>query len=260
MSGIELSFDIQEQFPQLTNPPIVEASIQWQAKSQGSYFVDGLEPILREKFPDLPHQERIHEAQFRTFVSDETVPPLVEHRQGLVGIRLRSHDEKQVIQVTRDSLTYSLVHGYQDWLPFQEAARNAWTIYCDLASPVEIQEVMVRYINHIPTANSATLGRYLLEPPTRPANLELAEFVFESRFTIPGRPYGVRVIKVMQPTFAGLSGSSGLFIDLSVFTIKPMLIDSPELTKAMSEIRWLKNKVFFALLTEEAIKEFGGYA
>ena len=90
---------------------------------------------------------------------------------------------------------------------------------------------------------------------TCPSNLPLKEFVYQSTFQVPDHPFGVRVTKLMQPSLPGLPQSSGLFVDCDVFTTRPL--DSDEaLEDALGKMRWLKNKIFFTLMTEQAIQSF----
>ncbi len=68
-----------------------------------------------------------------------------------------------------------------------------------MAAPLEIQRLGLRYINQIPIKGAESLGEVLREPPTCPSNLPLNDFVYQSTFTVPNHPFGIRVIKVMQP-------------------------------------------------------------
>jgi len=81
------------------------------------------------------------------------------------------------------------------------------------------------------------------------------EFVYQSTFAVPAHPLGVRVIKVMQ-SMHELQQSSGLFLDIDVFSTKAILNESAALDEALAKMRWLKNKVFFTLLTEKAVRSF----
>jgi uncharacterized protein (TIGR04255 family) len=60
----------------------------------------------------------------------------------------------------------------------------------------------------------------------------------------------------MQPSMQELRQSSGLFIDIDVFSTRPIPNDAEALDDALAKMRWLKNKVFFTLLTDDALKSF----
>lgn len=156
----------------------------------------------------------------------------------------------------RDGVAYAVVANYAHWDAFQQTAKNAWAQFGEIAAPEEIQKLSVRYINHFPTVTVNTLEDMLREPPTCPANLPLKEFVYQSRFDVPSYEFGVRIIKVLQPSRPGLPGASGLFLDLEAYTTKAIPNDPMKIAETLAHLRWLKNKVFFSLITESAIQTF----
>src|SRR5439155_25080935 len=106
------------------------------------------------------------------------------------------------------------------------------------------------------TAMLETLADCLREPPTRPSNLPLNEFVYQSTFIVPDQPYGIRVAKVMQTSVPGLPQNSGLLLDIDAYTMKPIACDDRGVDEALIRLHWLKNKMFFSLLTDQAIQSF----
>jgi len=177
-------------------------------------------------------------------------------RRGPRGIRLKTEDGRYVIQFTRDGLVFSRTKEYEHWEPFEVAAKQAWQAFLDIAAPIETQRLGVRFINHVPAATSETLRAFLRDPPTCPSNLPLEEFVYQSTFGVPGHPYAVRVIKLLQPSMPELPPSSGLFLDVDVFTATAIPNEPGPLDQALIRMRWLKNKVFFSLLTDAAVASF----
>ncbi len=161
-----------------------------------------------------------------------------------------------MIQFTRDGMVFRRTKDYEHWEAFSEAAKEAWRAFVEVAAPLEISRLGVRYINHIPGATPATLEHYLRDTPTCPSNLPLKEFVYQSTFALPDHPLEVRVIKVMQPPMPEVQPSSGLFLDIDVYATKSIANDPPAVDEALNQMRWLKNKVFFTLLTTQVIQAF----
>lgn len=254
MSEGVFTLDLNETFPRLSRAPIVEAVIHWQARAQNWPEHGALEAALAERFPNLPIRSLIRHVEMSAMVSGDDASSAV--RRGPRGIRLKSEDGHYIIQFTRDGLVFSRTKEYEHWEPFLSAAKQAWQVYLDLAAPVETQRLGVRFINHMPTATPETLREWLREPPTCPSNLPLKEFVYQSTFAVPGHPFGVRVIKVLQPSMPELPQSSGLFLDIDVFSTNAILNEAGPLDEALTKMRWLKNKVFFSLLTDAAVRTF----
>lgn len=189
-------------------------------------------------------------------ISEKEDSSVVKQRRGWDGIRLKSADGHYVAQVKRDGLVFSRMLGYDHWAPFLTAAKEAWHVFVDIAAPVEIQRLGVRFINQIPAATAENVAEFLREPPTCPSNLPLMEFVYQSTFNVPGQPFHIRVIKVLQRAMPEVQQSSGLFLDIDVFLTKAIPNEPAKLDDALSQMRWLKNKVFFTLLTDAAVQSF----
>jgi uncharacterized protein (TIGR04255 family) len=248
------TLDLNEPFTRLSRAPIVEAVINWQARAQKWPNPQALDAALAERFPQFATRTPIQHIQMTATVSGEDASSAV--RKGPRGIRLKSDDGRYVILFSRDGLVFSRTKDYEHWGPFRDAAEEAWRVYLDIAAPVETQRLSVRFINHIAAATPAMLQDYLREPPTCPANLSLKEFVYQSTFDVPGHPFGVRVIKVLQPSIPELPQSSGLFLDIDVFSTIAIANEPSRLEEALTQMRWLKNKVFFSLLTKSAVGSF----
>jgi uncharacterized protein (TIGR04255 family) len=259
MPKVDFKLDLSETFSRLTRPPIVEAVIHWQARAQNQFEPESLRAALNSKLPEFTSREPLHQVEFEAMVSIEENSPVVKHQKGWLGYRLKSDDGRYVVQFKKDGVVFSRTKEYENWETFTAAAKTIWKVFLELAAPLEIQRLGVRFINHFPDATPETLDEVLDEPPTCPANLPLKEFVYQSSFDVPGHPFGVRVIKVMQPSTPGQPQSSGLFIDDDVFTTE-LIRDAEDETAvddALTKMRWLKNKIFFSLLTERAIQSFG---
>ena len=63
-------------------------------------------------------------------------------------------------------------------------------------------------------------------------------------------------ISKLQPIQAGGGKGFGLLLDIDVFSTEPFDLRDDLLTQRLIEMRWLKNKVFFGSITEQALKSF----
>lgn len=234
--------DLEKTYRQISRPPIVEAIIHWQAFP--TVKLDPTEVLARfqERFPRFTTSIPLQSLEFVPNLSPVGETSTAQHH---LGYRLLSEDRREVIQIFRDGVSYSLLNAYTHWDYFVKAAEPVWSAHADLVKPVELSRVAVRFINHFPTVTLGSLGSVLREPPTCPANLPLTEFVYQSAFDVPGRHYGARVIKLMQKS------TPGLFLDIEAFTSKATIIESNEHQMTLRHLRGLKNAVFFSLITND---------
>ena len=84
----------------------------------------------------------------------------------------------------------------------------------------------------------------------------MIDFVYQSTFAVPDRPFAIRVIKLMQPSVPNSPEGSGLFLDCDVYTTKPLPCEEKEMINTLAAMRRLKNSIFFSLLTTETLKNF----
>ncbi len=240
--------DLSERFPHLPSAPVVEAVIHWQARAGRTLSLANLQENLTERLPDYPNREPQHLLRFAAHGS------IASQNSDWYGMRVSDPEKRYIAQFTRDGLVFSRLAPYNDWTTFSREARRCWSIFVELAAPSEIQRLGVRFINKISSANLDNLGDYLREPPSRPSNLPLNGFWYQSSFKVPNRSFEIRVGKMFQPESP--LPQEGLILDIDVVARSPIQCDDAALDRVLPEMRWLKNRIFFDLLTPEAIESF----
>ncbi|MBX9678661.1 MAG: TIGR04255 family protein, partial [Gemmataceae bacterium] len=66
-----------------------------------------------------------------------------------IGYRFVSADGLQLFQARKDGFTHNRLAPYLGWEPFRTEARRLWSVYREVAKPVSVKRVAVRYINRI---------------------------------------------------------------------------------------------------------------
>lgn len=253
MHGEAFQIDWNETFPPLAHAPIVEAAIQWQARPQQPLNPTVLPEELSRRLPEFNRQSPIQ--QVDVSVSLPMQPgnqPAGSWYEGWSGIRLATADEKYVALFQPDGLTFSRMAPYEDWERFTAMAKRAWQVFRDLAAPLDIQRLGVRFINHLPSVTPGNVRDYLREPPTCLVGLPLKQSIYQSTFSVPGQPINIRIIQLLQSS--SLPHSAGLFLDCEAFTMRPLDIEKDDIDDTLGKMRWLKNKLFFSLLADRAIE------
>ena len=256
----DFEIDLQQSFPQLAAPPIVEAVLHWTARVDRSWSRIELRDELTKLLPDYPTVQDHHEVHLAMHLdmSEEAPSPSTQSAGGWNGFRLSTKEPAQVAIFRRDGLIFSRLCPYQGWKPFEQEGRRLWKIFQEIGSPSQLDRLGLRFINRIPVDPDRDLGEYLNEPPTRPMALPLAGFLYQSTFQIQKEGLAINVIKMLQPADGTRGVEAGLVLDIDVFTTRPMLIDSGKMDEALLKMRWLKNAIFFQLLTQRTINELKG--
>ena len=253
-----MKIDFSETFPHLPRAPIVEAVIDFRAKPTVPCQQEQFEKHLKAQLPDYPTIEP--QRQFQFHLKAKSGKPLESSSSdlGWHGLVLRSLDKLQVAQFQKDGFSFNRLQPYQQWELFQAEALRLWQIYRELTQPAEIQRVGVRFINRMvfPT-EGIRLDEYLVTPPQPPSSfpLSLAGFFHHDTFVVPDSIYVIQVIRTTQPP-EGAPPKVPVILDIDVFTNSPLELGVGVLEAKLPEMRWLKNKVFFANISPKSLELF----
>ena len=253
----EFQLDLTETFPRLPASPVVEAVLHWHARAGKTILGDELRKQLGERLPEYPEYRPQHQlelqAQFTADGSSTQVRPDNWH-----GFRLTSRDRLQIVQFTRDGIVFSRLAPYDNWDAFAAEGRRLWRVFVQLAEPSEVQRLGVRFINRILPVKLADVGHHLASPPKclEPLGLPMSGFLYQSLHDVPAEPFQINVVQTLQPPAPPQPGGFGLILDIDVFTTRAFLPVDDILGEHLAKMRWLKNKVFFGLMSKRAIKSF----
>ncbi|RMF85057.1 MAG: TIGR04255 family protein [Planctomycetota bacterium] len=112
-------------------------------------------------------------------------------------------------------------------------------------------------MNRIVPVELDKLDGILRLPPRSPDGLALPfeEFLHRSLLAVPGHPYRVNIIQTSQPPAPDTDALS-LILDIDVFTTKTIELNDAAVDRHLAQMRCLKNKAFFSLLTPQTIDGF----
>lgn len=157
-------------------------------------------------------------------------------------------------------MLFSRLKPYETWEAFSSEAMRVWEVFAAIAQPAEIERLGVRFINHIAPIAFDDLPKYLKVPPKplRELGLPTTSFLWQSRHEVPAHPLQVNVIQTIQPVAGLLAKELGLILDIEVTSSQPLAVAEQLVSEYLAKMQWLKDKAFFTLLKERAIKRFQG--
>lgn len=253
MANLEINLD--EEFQHLPQAPIVEAVIDIRARSTVPFNEESLRPPVEAaltgyQFLDS-HQELQHEIKLEDGQASSQII-----RFDWKGLRFQSDDKKHIAQFNRDGFVFSRLEPYQDWPQLHSEAMKLWQVYLELAKPVAIDRLGLRFINRIQLPiGEFQFEDYIKSAPQPPQGLDLpfAGFIHQDTFMVPNQPYVINIVKTIQPPAVAERSGSALILDIDVLTTQGYeLDDEAELRGHLLEMRWLKNKAFFGSITDKA--------
>src|SRR5258706_14035607 len=105
MAESVFTLDLNETFPRLGRPPILEAVSRWQARAQNAFQPDALKQALATRRPNYPQSAAMQGYGLMATLSPADETPVVQHqKKGFIGLRLTSKDGCPIVQFMRDGL------------------------------------------------------------------------------------------------------------------------------------------------------------
>lgn len=250
-----LEINLEEEFQHLPQAPIVEAVIDIRARSTVTFNEESLRPQVEAaltgyQFLDS-HQELQHEIKLDGGQASSQII-----RFDWKGLRFQSDDKKHIAQFNRDGFVFSRLEPYQDWPQLHGETMKLWEIYLELAKPVAIDRLGLRFINRIQLPiGELQFEDYMKSAPQPPQGLDLpfAGFMHQNTLVVPNQPYVINLVKTIQPPAVDEGLGAALILDIDVMATQGYeLDDGAELRRHLLAMRWLKNKVFFGSITDKA--------
>jgi uncharacterized protein (TIGR04255 family) len=243
----------------LKNPPIVEAVIDIDCDLPPGTELAALKEPARALFHDRYPNLRQHFIPEHRYEMHRAEPPKIEARAGLRALQFLAEDEKQLVQVRTTGFSFNRLSPYSsldDYLP--EIGRT-WRLFVELAKPVQMRRVALRYINRIllPFAGGKVrLEQFLAVPPHLPDEVSLEFVGFFRQHTAIEKATGNEVTIMLTTQPAG-SEHQPLIFDIAAAHALAVEPDNWELVvEQIASLRNLKNRVFKNTLTEECLNLF----
>lgn len=253
-----VNINLTEQFPHLTQAPIVEAVIEIQTRAEAPWEQDPVTQTLKGCLSDYPNMRAEHAGMLKVRMKGNLEAEQQFEHKGWRGLHFKSADEQYIVQFNRDSFVFSRLAPYQSWEQLSREALRLWQIHLEVARPSQAQRIGVRFINRIEMASDEVRYEDYIQPapePPKGMDMPFHNFVHHDVLAVPDHPYAINVIRTIQHPPDANQGLA-VILDIDAFTTAPMELTADLLGKCLPELRWLKNKVFFGSITQKALETF----
>jgi uncharacterized protein (TIGR04255 family) len=243
-----------EVFP---NAPITEALVDIRVSLSDKITLDDL-----ALFQD-PIRERFPEKKERRFIKgglEISAEPKATLSTGPDGYIFECSAEKKLVQARLDGFTFNKLKPYDNWKSFRSEAYQLWNLYFDIAKPIKITRIALRYINRIevplPVGRQLDFSEYLLISPEIAADLPQALAHFFMRVVMPND--NIDAIAVITETIQDPTPDKRLplIFDIDVFQETAYEGNDPDIWDQFDKLHDFKNDIFFKSTTEKAKELF----
>jgi uncharacterized protein (TIGR04255 family) len=209
-------------------------------------------------------QERFPTRQERTFweggfqVDPAGLPEVIPPTGGIVGYQFVVPDGKKIVQARLDGFTFNKLKPYENWDVFIGEARDLWAVYREVAQPINVTRIAVRYINRIeiPLPVKELKDWLLTGPEIAPGcPQDMAGFFLRVILPDPARLNVAVVTETVDTPPTDLRYLPVIF-DLDVFRQAVFAPDDPAMWEAFTSLRETRNAIFFNSITDKTRELF----
>lgn len=243
----------------LAKAPIVEAVLDIECDlPPGQQLADMEEPAKRLFVPQYPKLTKQF-IQTHEFTAKHQGPAEHSVRGGLQSFRFSHDDGRQLVQVRAQGFSFNRLAPYTTLDDYMSEIERCWGLYRDLAAPILVKEVRLRYINRILlplTGGRVDLDLYLKVGPRLPdeGRLTLAGFMHQLVAVEAGTGNRVTTVLMAQEP---QGENRPLILDNTAVANGPGdPADWAWVSSKIMALRTLKNEVFRRSLTEACLNLF----
>lgn len=239
-------------YPRLSRPPLREALIDVRLNGK---LHESLMPSL--KAFNAPGFSAVGEIKFggvKLELAREKIASATITSDEIIGVRFENEDKSQVLQVRRDGMALSILKNYQTWDAMRDTIMPLWFKFANLAGPVKVSRLAVRYINAITVPSNDDYDNYFTAGPRIPKRLPQILNGFLQRIVIPVPTANQAIITQVLETLTQTSSTA--ILDIDVFG--PCVLDAsaPEVWSILNQLNAFATRVFFASVTDKALELF----
>lgn len=241
----------------LNNAPITEAVIDFRAKLAPTFDLNNFKQLADQIGYDTPKPITLFE--FGVHAHPDKTPETRQVDHGLVGWRFSSPDNLHVAQFKKDGLTFSRLAPYKNWDHFFAEATRLLILFIEIAAPQEISRLAVRFINRLPLPLSEVgdFSDFLTAPPPFPGEcgVYLTNFLTHIQVQEPDSLISANVIQTIRNSEKE-PDKVGVVLDIEVYETGNFRATANEVLPRFAALRDIKNRYFFASVTDKTLKIF----
>jgi uncharacterized protein (TIGR04255 family) len=241
----------------LRHAPITEALVDLRAAPTvefgGADVLDRLKSAVSDLYPKYS-ERRAFEAQLEIRRGPALAPKGTD--KGLHGHFFESEDGRNIAQFRIDGFTYNRLAPYTNGESVINEALRLWELHVEVARPLMVSRVALRYINTLALPAQADIPAFLAHVPAAPAGSPGRAQSFLTRIETLDPDSGRRVITTQALAPGMPPDRVNVVIDIDAFQMGDFGVSPAALRPTLDELRELKNAVFFGSITEEAAKGF----
>lgn len=251
-----MTYDLRSSFPTLQRAPITEATVDIQVQLPPEIDLARLRTFhlgLEQQFPQIDERLRVSAV---VQVTKSSGPEMTSQGPTPDGLLMRSEKDALVVQARLDGFSLNKLPPYAKWDTLREQAQELWQRYVEIARPIRVTRLAVRYINRIELAPGVDFKESILTVPEIAPGVPQGLPEYFMRLVIPHDSGATAIVTEasLPPT---LAEPPAMLFDIDVFKFADISAsDSPAIWSTLEELRAYKNLIFFNSITSKQMEKY----
>ncbi len=241
----------------LMRAPIAEALVDIRVAQPAEFDV---KTLLGAHGPSLFHfpikEEKRAQHAWMQF-SGEGPPAAGARDLGIQGISFKSEDLLSIAQFRLDGFTFNRLRPYTSWEEILPQSLDLWQLYAEVAPPLEILRIAVRYINRMRLPLDFVRFEDFIETmPRVPATIPPSLSAFVSSVVTSDQKHRVSatISQTVDPLVRGKQAE--YVLDIDAYSTAPQTGQIESIKETLERLRAYKNEIFFGSITERLAEMF----
>jgi uncharacterized protein (TIGR04255 family) len=237
----------------LDKAPIVEAVIDFRVFREPGVSADtfaDIVPSIGQRYSQMGPV-----LSFEARFGIESGKP-IDPAQRTADLGWRYQTDTEVAQFRVDGFTFSKLEPYTTWEHVFGEAFRLWRIYLNLAKPKQLSRIAVRYINRIKVVGDRNISDFLEAPPILPPPVPslIRDFLMRVHIADESRGSAAQIVQALEPQFD--PNVMSLLLDIDAYHERIPAPSDPDLPALFQQLRELKNRIFYASITEKCAEMY----
>lgn len=238
------------------NPPITEALLDIRVNLPKETTLETLLFFQNEIKEHFPNKKERHTGTFQ--IKTGAPPEVLTSSDRTDGYMFYASDNKKIAQARLYGFTFNKLKPYSKWETFSQEAKYLWEHYVEIAKPVNIVRLALRYINRVELPLPFNdFKEYVLTTPEIAPGIPQGLAGFFTQLVIPN--VEIQATAIVTETIEKIDEKSNVQplifdIDVSRNTILEPL--AKDIWSIMEDLRNFKNQIFMMSFTDKAKELF----
>lgn len=246
-----------EKHPVLLNAPIIEALLDIRVEPSKNINLEKLESafgFIKDRFP-TKRQSLTYYTGLERSLSGDLTP--IQPSKEVNGFHFTAQDGRKIAQFRLDGFTFNKLKPYKNWNEFRDEGEKLWNLYFEIAKPIKIIRIALRYINQIEIPLPVKdFEEYILTLPKLAPKLPQTVSNYFLRFTISNT--NIEATAIITQTMKNPTSAEKLpiILDIDAFKLQTYSENKQQMWDEFEKLRIFKNDIFFDSLTNRTTELF----